>query len=379
MTEPLGGRADAGERDLRRTPAEGQGPANLMADPRAETSAPAPPKKAGAAVRRLVSLDAVRGLAIVIMLLAGSPFFREYLPVQLKHPQWHGLRFADLFFPLFLFAVGVAMTLSRRTGSLRHVLQRAALLALLGVALASLKHERIVLTGVLQHIAGSYLLAWLMLRAPRRVQPALAAGLLAAVWAGFLLWAGEGDPWGQQETFAHAVNGWLLGGFVTEGILQTVTSSVTVVGGALIGRGVQKHLDPARLSRWVAGQAAWLISLGLLMALVVPINKRLWSPSFTVLTIGTSCAWFALFIWLGDARGHRRWIAPLQELGANPILVYVAFMTVRALVDGYRDLVPRLAPFGNEAAGALAYAFLWVLLGWLLAHLLFRRRVFFRI
>ncbi|HZK52248.1 MAG TPA: hypothetical protein VFD47_11875, partial [Actinomycetota bacterium] len=59
---------------------------------------------------RLRSLDALRGLAIVVMLMAGNPFMREDLPVQLKHPEWHGLRFADLFFPLFLFVVGIAMT-----------------------------------------------------------------------------------------------------------------------------------------------------------------------------------------------------------------------------------------------------------------------------
>jgi predicted acyltransferase len=157
---------------------------------------------------RLRSLDAVRGLAIVIMLLAGNPFPREDLLVQLRHPEWHGLRFADLFFPLFLFAMGVAMTLSRRAASPRLDLRRVSVLALLGVALSSLKHGRLAITGVLQHIAGAYFLAWVVLKAPRRMQPALAAGLLAAVWVAFLLWAdGDRDPWGEQGTVAHAVDG----------------------------------------------------------------------------------------------------------------------------------------------------------------------------
>lgn len=348
----------------------------LAAEPRAEQlDEERRPSRAG----RLRSLDAVRGLAIVVMLLAGNPFPREHILVQLTHPEWHGLRFADLFFPLFLFAMGVSMTLSQRAGSPRLVLRRVALLLLLGVALASLKHEGLAITGVLQHIAGAYLVAWLVLKAPRKLQAAIAGAILAAVWAGFLLWGGEADPWGQRGTFAHAVNGWLLGGFATEGVLQTVTSGVTVVGGALIGRGIQGHPDPAVLLRWVGRRAVWLIVLGLLLALVVPINKRLWTPSFTVLTIGTSAAWLTLFVWLADLRRYRFLVTPLQELGGNPIAVYVVFMAARALLDDYRELWPSFALLGSDTAGTLVYGLAWTALTWLFARALFRRQIFFKI
>jgi predicted acyltransferase len=326
------------------------------------------------------SLDAVRGLAIVIMLLAGNPFPREDLLVQLRHPDWHGLRFADLFFPLFLFAMGVSMTLSRHVGSPQRALRRVSVLAVLGVALSSLKHGRLAITGVLQHIAGAYLLAWVVLKGPRRMQPALTVGLFAAIWGAFVLWAGgDRDPWGEQGTVAHAVDGWLIGGFSTEGVLQTVASTVTVMGGALVGRGMQRNPEPRLLCRWVAGHAAWMIAAGLLMAFVVPINKRLWTPSFTVLTLGTSCALLAVFVWLADVRRHRGWIVPLNELGANPIAIYVAFMAARVVLDDFRDFWPRLAPLGSETAGTLAYGLFWVALAWFLARILFRRGVFLRI
>jgi predicted acyltransferase len=329
---------------------------------------------------RLRSLDAVRGFAIVIMLLAGNPFPREHLLAQLRHPEWHGLTFADMFFPLFLFAMGVSMTLSRSSASSRLVVRRVALLALLGVALSSLKHERLVVTGVLQHIAGAYLLAWLVLRAPRRLQPAIGAAILAAVWAAFLLGAGgDGNPWSRQGTVAHAVDGWLLGGFSTEGGLQTVTSAVTVVAGALIGRAVRERPDPRRLYRWVGRHAAWLFAAGLLIAVVVPLNKRLWTPSFAVLTMGTSCAWFALFVWLADLRRLRLGVTPLQKLGANPIAVYVTFMAARALLDDYRSIWPPFALLGSDAAGTLLYGTFWVATACLFAHFLFRRNIFLKI
>src|SRR3546814_4470114 len=79
------------------------------------------------------------------------------------------------------------MTLCR--SDLSHVLKRAAKLLVIGIALATLKHERFALTGVLQHIAVAYVLAWAILRAPRRWHVTLAAGLVAAVWLAFVLWA----------------------------------------------------------------------------------------------------------------------------------------------------------------------------------------------
>lgn len=328
--------------------------------------------------QRLGALDAVRGLAIVIMLAAGNPFLREHLPLQLKHPEWHGLRFADLFFPLFLFVVGVAMTLSRTTNSPRLVIRRVAILFLLGIALSSFKHGDLYVTGVLQHIAGSYLIAWLVLSAPARLHLPLAAALFAGVWATFLIVGGD-DPWARDGTAAHVVDGVLLGRFSTEGTLQTVLSAITVIGGALIGRGVKTIAGRPALGRWVGGHGAWLIALALAVALVVPINKRLWSPSFTLLTLGTSCLWFALFIWLIDVRRHRRWATPLRELGANPIVIYVGFIATRTVVSDFANLAPSIAPLGSETMGALLYSFGWVGVGWMVAHRLFRRKVFVKI
>lgn len=251
------------------------------------------------ATARLRSLDAVRGLAIVVMLLAMHPGPQDD-PVQLEHPAWHGLRFVDLFFPLFLFSVGVSMAFSSRASNGRQMLRRAALLALLGIAVGSLKHEHFALTGVLQHVAGASVVAFAVLRAPRRWQAPIAAAIVAMVWAGFLIWAAGRDPWGRSDTLAHAVDGALLGGFTSEGVIQTLISSVTVIGGALAGRLIREVPDRGRLVRLIATRGLALIGGGMLLAVLVPLNKRLWSPSFAVLTVGTSYAWLAIGMWLID-------------------------------------------------------------------------------
>jgi predicted acyltransferase len=314
------------------------------------------------------------------MLIAMHPGPGQHDPAQLRHPEWHGLTFVDLFFPLFLFVVGISMTLSPRADDVRHVLRRAAILVVLGIGLASLKHERFGLTGVLQHIAGAYLLAFAVLRAPRRWHAPLAAAIVGVVWAGFVVWAWGDDPWGQSGTLAHAVDTALLGGFTSEGTLQTVISAATVVGGSLAGRLIQDIPDPRRLAGALALRAGALLGLALVLSLVVPINKRLWTPSFTVLTLATSWALLAAGVRLVDASGRRRWVAPLVHLGANPIAIYVLFMASLALLRNYGTaLTPELTVAGSPMIGALVYATGWATLWWLFAYLLYRHRVHIKI
>ena len=348
-------------------------PAMADAGPTVERSGVSP-------ARRLRALDAARGLAIVVMLVVMNPGPAGELPDQLHHPDWHGLTFADLFFPLFLFAVGVAMTLSPRGADARHVLFRAGVLLVIGIALGSLKHERLALTGVLQHIAGAYVVAFAVLRAPRRWQLPVTVGLLVAYWLAFVVGAPGDDPWAQSGTLAHRVDETLLPGFTSEGTLQTLISAVTVLGGAFTGRVIAAVADRRDLLVRLVGAATVLIAAGVVLATVVPVNKRLWTPSFTVLTLGTSLAWLALGTWLIDLRGARRSTAPLVHLGANPIAIYVGFFASLSLLRNYGDgLTPDIAPGGSDVAGAFVHAAAWTALWWLVAYVLYRRRIFIKI
>src|SRR3546814_16664736 len=93
-----------------------------------------------------------------------------------------------------------------------------------------------------------------------------------------------------------------------------------------LGHLVREVRDRRKLVRMLATRAAWLIGAALVMSLLVPINKRLWSPSYAVITLGTSFAWFALGIRLLDIAGRTRILAPLLPLGANPLAIYSLFI-----------------------------------------------------
>nr|HPI13318.1 DUF5009 domain-containing protein [Spirochaetota bacterium] len=96
------------------------------------------------APKRLLSLDAFRGLTIAAMILVNNAgdWGRVYAP--LRHAAWHGWTLADLVFPFFVFILGSAIPLSLghrldagepRRRIVLSVCRRAVILLLLGLVL----------------------------------------------------------------------------------------------------------------------------------------------------------------------------------------------------------------------------------------------------
>jgi predicted acyltransferase len=334
----------------------------------------------GRSAYRVTSVDAVRGLAIVILLVTSHPGPRDAMPAQLTHAEWHGLTFADLFFPLFLFAIGAAVPFSRRAASAPTALRRVVLLFLLGIVLETVTEADIGVhtSGVLQHIAVAYLVAWLILRTPRQWWVPLSGGLLAAVWLAHGLVAGPGvDPWGRDGTFVHVVDNWVHGSFRTEGFMQSVTSAVNIVAGALAGRLVVQRGNGRATLRGAVAWTVALVAVGLVLVPLVPVNKRLWTPSFAVLSAGVCFGWFALAAWVADVRGRRRVVQPLVVLGSNPLAVYVVFQVAASLLRrvGGAWAAPLEAVL-SPLVLTLALSAVWTALGYLFCRQLWRRRVF---
>src|SRR5436305_4936891 len=168
----------------------------------------APARRAQPTTRRIEALDALRGLAIALMIFVNNPGDHDAMPSQFVHADWHGFRLAELVFPLFLFSAGISMALSRRSGGARPILRRTLLLVLIGCVLVSVKYRHPApSTGTLQLIAGASLLAWMARRwLSRRRQVAAAAAVLIAVWIGFTI-----TGWAPETNLAARVDATLIG------------------------------------------------------------------------------------------------------------------------------------------------------------------------
>lgn len=347
----------------------------------AATPVPAP-------AARLPSVDVVRGVAVVGMLLVNHAGVDGALPAQLVHAAPGALTLADLVFPLFLFVVGVGTSLSPRLADGRAVLRRCALLFAVGCLLVSAKSRHLApSTGVLQHIALATLAAYGVLRLPRRAQAAAWAAVLLAAWLAPVHLALPGTvagSWDPGTTLTSAVERLLTGHVGREQVVASVLSGLTVLAGVAAGRALREHPGAPGLLRVVAAATA-AAAAGLLLAGAVPVDKTLWTPSYVLVTAAPCALLWAGAVALLDRPGDRpvlrRFVQPLRVLGANALAVYVAMtLLYAAVLPPVRDpLVQPLRGLLGDPAAAVLYAASSVLLGWVLADVLWRRRVLVRL
>ncbi len=342
-------------------------------------------------MNRLVSLDAFRGATVASMLLVNNPGTWSAIWWPLEHAEWHGWTPTDLIFPFFLFVVGITTELSRKEP--RGILRRGALIVLLGWFVNLFPFFRfgtLRLSGVLQRIGVVYIIAALIAwKASRRTILILVIAILLGYWA--ILSLGPLAP--PEATVAarvdRAVLGpnhiWKGGGKLwdPEGPLSTIPAVATALLGVLVAPWV-KALDVRRLL--IAGVIGLII--GRAWHELFPINKNLWTSSYVVFTAGFACVLLALFIWLIDVRGLRKWATPFVIFGVNALVAFVGTGLMARLLGilkvGDRSVQswtyrtwfkPYFEPHWASFLWALCFVLLW--LG--ILTILWRRKIFLRV
>ena len=63
--------------------------------------------------------------------------------------------------------------------------------------------------------------------------------------------------------------------------------------------------------------------IGYLWSYAAPLNKRLWSPSFVLVTCGITSLIFATLIYIIDDSKRTRWSFPFLVVGVNPLSIYI--------------------------------------------------------
>jgi predicted acyltransferase len=368
---------------------------------------------AGAAPGRLRALDVFRGATVALMIVVNNAgdWSKTYAP--LLHAEWHGWTPTDLVFPFFLFIVGVAIPFALVPGQAdtgRKIWRRAAILFALGLFLTwfpfyTVAWERVRLPGVLQRIALVYLAAaFAYLYCSPRIRAALAAALLASYWllmrlapvpgfgAGDLSPKGNVAFWLDSQILGAHIWRYSPGPGDPEGILSTLPAIVTALLGLCAGELLRAALPVAsKLRRLLAWGALATVS-GLALAPLFPINKNLWSPTYTLFTAGAALLCLAATWYLVDLRPGRwtpKLTEPLALFGRGAIVAYVGsglmakvFLYTRWHDDAgtqitlHRHLYQTLyAPHLPDYVASLAWALSYLVLWWAILALLERRGV----
>jgi predicted acyltransferase len=326
--------------------------------------------------KRVVALDVLRGTAVAGMIIVTSPGdWNDAYPL-LRHATWDGWTLADMVFPMFLFAVGMALGLSfprglgepgARARLWWRVGRRAAALIVLGLIVNSTFNADILgipvyighpgidflrIPGVLQRIALCYVAATAFILFSARktpdgmadVNPRAIAGMIAGVL--ILYWllmrfvpvpgfgTGRLDQEGNLASYIDrmlftAPHLWPLGSvnwggpvvFDPEGLLSTLPATANTLFGVLAAVAWRRSSD--RAAPWLALAGAVLMAAGLAFDAVFPINKLIWTSSFALLSAGFSFLALALIGWLLRSRAFEHLCVPLRILGCNAVLAFL--------------------------------------------------------
>jgi predicted acyltransferase len=375
---------------------------------------------------RLVSLDVFRGATIAGMMLVNNPGSWSYVYPPFRHAAWNGWTFTDLIFPFFLWIVGMAMTFSfskrvehgaDRKNLLLHALQRAAIIFAIGLFLNGFPFGLLFghhfswatmrIPGVLQRIAVCYFIASLIvLYCNITWQVRWTAILLAAYWllvkvvpvpgygAGVLQPVGS-LAWYIDSTLlaGHTWVGAPAPGFDPEGILSTLPAIATTMFGVLTGYFLRSERTPEEKTVWMFIFGNVFLFLGLLMDNWLPINKNLWTSSYSVFMAGMALNIFAFCYWLIDVRGYKKWAKPFQIYGLNAITMFalaglIGRLTAIVKVTGpegtpvsfqsfYYHLL--FAPVGDPMVASFLHSVAFMLALYLIAYAMYRFNVIIKV
>lgn len=367
--------------------------------------------------QRLVSIDAFRGATIAGMIIVINPGNWKYIYPALRHADWNGLTLADLVFPFFLFIVGVSITfsfsksleqgISNKSLYLK-ILKRTIILFFLGLFINTFPNfdlPNIRIMGVLQRIALCYLVVSIIfINSKISVQIFLTAIFLFIYWA-LMEWIFvPGVGYGIYEkgkNVAAYLDRFILSGHMgyyekigePEGFLSTLPSLSTTLFGVLTGQFLKMKKEPrfTTLTIFIVGIAG--VILGLIWAQWLPINKHLWTGSYSVLTAGLGLMVFSIFYLIIDVLNYKNWAKPLIVFGMNAITVYVLSIIFAKLItlikftgkDGnsyhiralFYDNV--LAPVFGHFNASLIYAILYTLIWCGIMWIFYNKKIFIKV
>ncbi|MEE6185685.1 hypothetical protein PIECOFPK_00780 [Mycovorax composti] len=383
---------------------------------------------------RYQSLDIFRGATVCLMILVNNPGSWSHIYPPLKHAAWHGLTPTDLVFPFFLFAVGNAMAFvmprlqeGGDAAFWRKVIKRTLMIFGIGLFLNWYPfvrwHEGVLepigwvsqsnpergvrILGVLQRIALCYFFASVIVYYLKPKAAFLTGLLLLLGYWCICLIANPADPyslegwWGTQvdKAILHVPHMYKGEGvpFDPEGILSTLSAIVEVILGYFTGiyiRNNASSTEPNAIYKtltglFIAGVA--LLVTGFCWDMLFPINKKIWTSSFTVYTSGLAMITLATMIYFVEVKQYKGFPTRFFEVfGKNPLFIFAlsAFLPKTASLfkaqDGttfwnflYKKVWMHLP--GDPRLGSLMYAVCIIIFMWFICWWLDKKKIYIKV
>lgn len=360
---------------------------------------------------RIESVDILRGLTIVAMIMVNNPGTWSHVYPPLLHAEWHGLTPTDLIFPFFLYIVGISISFAyankeNNKSTYKKILIRSLKLIGLGLFLGWFlpyfpffkDFETLRFPGVLQRIGIVFLIsAVLFLHFKWKSLLAILVTILVSYWL-FLGYVPFMD--GSLPTFDRAPNNWanyldlnILGkhmwkvDYDPEGLISTFPAIATCISGILIGK-VLALANEKKLSILLLIATALLL-VGYIWSIWFPLNKAIWSSSFVLVTSGWATVILAIVYYLTDVRSIK-FGNIFKYVGMNAITIFFlsgfiakSFYLTKIGEDNnihswlYHTFFTW--PVLDERFSSLLYALVTISFYLLLGYYLYRKKIFIKV
>lgn len=377
--------------------------------------------------QRLVSLDVLRGLTVMLMIFVNNGAGDHIFPM-LQHAKWNGMTLADIVFPFFLFIMGVAMFLSMKkfrfewsVPLVRKIVKRTVLLFVIGLAINwlnmacdgrpfDLGHLRLM--GVMQRISLCYgltafiVLAFASLARACGTRHVLLGGLGTLVVAvlighGFLLLAHGGYDYDAATNILARIDLSVMGfdhlyhksPVDPEGLGSTLAAACNTIIGFLLAAlafGERRNDKAQHAMRMFADGGGVLIIAAALACGATSLNKRVWSPSYVLMTCAMAAMLQGLLIAAIDVRQVARDKVVAKAVGrlalvfgTNPLFLYVGsdvlaiILSATHLKEGIYSALHCV--IASEPWASVAYSVLFLAVMTLMGYPLWKRRIFIKL
>lgn len=382
--------------------------------------------------QRFYSLDVFRGATVALMILVNNPGSWGHIFPPLEHAAWHGVTPTDLVFPFFLFAVGNAMAFVmprlEAAGEGKFwfkVIKRSLLIFFIGlflnwfpfikyndagdIVLKSFDNLRIF--GVLQRIAVCYFFASIIVHF-FKVRGSFVAGafILLAYW--FLcIAANPSDPFSLNGWFGTGVDKAVLGekhmyhgegvAFDPEGLMNSFAAIVQVILGYLVGNYILQKGKTQEMLNGLFVAGCVLVFAGFCWDMVFPLNKKIWTSSYTIYTTGLALLILSVMIYLIEFKGSKGWWSRFFDVfGKNALFIFAMSALIpktcwlirisNGLTDAgkpkylnplswfYENICKPILP-ADPRIGSLIYALCFIGMMWFLAWVLDKRKIYIKV
>lgn len=355
--------------------------------------------------KRLISLDVLRGITVAGMILVNDGYGESFS--TLRHSTWNGMTPCDLVFPFFLFIMGISTYLSLRKYAFKtdktvigKIFKRTILIFLIGLAINWfdkaiggdwLPWQTIRIMGVMQRIALCYCAVSLIALIVNHKYLLHVAFALLIIYTLILLY---GNGYAQDASnIAARIDNAVFGydhlyhksPVDPEGLLGTISAIAHTLLGFFACKMMMEAKDTQEKVLRFLLFGGILIIAGYLLTFGLPLNKRIWSPSYVLVTCGLCSLLQGIIMYLLDLRQRKQNALTTFFLifGINPLFLYV-LSEVMAIVFGHFGIStmiydPIHAVITDNCWASCCYAIVFTLICGTFGYPLYKKKIYIKI